>query len=110
MSAQFPGDRPEVTIAKLRRLTTDLSRIRSGNGPTAAEIEGGPMLDGWALCVRPVTSLIGVVRGHPVLREHHRIVTSELFAINPVGGWARTYSRFYVLGTPADEPEGGGHE
>jgi hypothetical protein len=109
MNAQFPGDRPEVTIEKLRRLASDLARIRAGRGPTAAEIEGGPMLDGWAICVRPVSALIGMVRGHPTLRAHNRIVTSELFSIDPSRGWARTYSRFYELGTMSDGCEGDTH-
>jgi hypothetical protein len=100
MSAQFPGDSVDVVIAKLRKLASDLSRIRSGKGPTRAEIVGAPVLDWWALGVRPVPALTGVVLGHPVLRENNAIVTSELFAIDTAGGFARTYSRFYKLGAP----------
>ena len=106
MTAQFPGDSFEVTIEKLRRLASDLSRIRSGKGPTRAEIVGAPVLDWWAVGIRPVPCLVGAVQGHPVLREQSRIVTSELFAIDPVRGWARTYSRFYELGTMSNQCEG----
>jgi hypothetical protein len=110
MSAQFRGDNIDATIAKLRRLASDLSRIRSGKGPTRAEIVGAPVLDWWAIGVRPAPCLIGEAHGHPVLRESGRIVTSELFAIDTSRGFARTYSRFYQLGVPAGESEGGGHE
>jgi len=54
MTAQFPGDKPEVTIEKQRRLASDLSRIRARRGPTAAENETAPILDGWTPGVRPV--------------------------------------------------------
>jgi hypothetical protein len=109
MSAQFPGDSIEFTIEKLRRLASDLSCIRSGKGPTRPEIVGAPVLDWWAIGVRPVGCLIGA-DGHPILREQSRIVTSELFAIDTSRGFARTYSRFYKLGVPAGKSEGGGHD
>lgn len=107
MTAQFPGDNIEATIEKLRRLASDLSRIRSGKGPTRAEIVGAPVLDWWAIGVRPAPCLIGEAHGHPVLRAHSRIVTSELFAIDTYLGFARTYSRFYKLGVPSGESDGG---
>ena len=110
MTAQFRGDSIEVTIEKLRRLASDLARIRSGKGPTRAEIVGAPVLDWWAVGIRPVPCLVGAAHGHPLLREQSRIVTSELFAIDTCRGVARTYSRFYKLGAPAGESEGGGHE
>lgn len=110
MITQFPGDNLEVTIEKLRRLTSDLSRIRSGRGPTRAEIVGAPVLDWWAIGVRPAPCLVGAAHGHPILREQNRIVTSELFAIDTSRGFARTYSRFYKLGVPSGESDGGGHE
>jgi hypothetical protein len=110
MTAQFPGDSIEVTIEKLRRLASDLSRIRSGKGPTRAEIVGAPMLDWWSIGVRPVGCLIGAAHGHPVLREQSRIVTSALFAIDTSRGFARTYSRFYKLGVPSGESGSGGRE
>ncbi len=110
MKAQFPGDAPEITIGKMRRLASDLARIRAGRGPTGAELDDIPLLDGWSIGVRPVPGLVGVVRGHLVLGECRRIVTSEFFAIDPVRGWARTYSRFYALGTASHEFEGDGHE
>jgi hypothetical protein len=98
MNVLFPGDRPELIIEMLRRLASDLARIRTGKGPTAAEIESAPILDRWALDVRPASCLGGDVRGHPLLSDRRRIATSEVFAIDPIRGWARTFSRFYALG------------
>jgi hypothetical protein len=110
MNTQFPGENVEATIAKLRKLATDLSRIRSGEGPTRAEMVGAPVLDWWSLGVRPARCLIGMPHGHPILRESNRVATSELFAIDTSRGFARTYSRIYKLGVPSGEPEGGEHD
>jgi len=46
--------------------------------------------------------LIGVVGGHPLLRDRRAIMTSPWFLIDREGGWARTWLRFYALGRPAD--------
>jgi hypothetical protein len=105
----FSSDTPEQAIEKLRRLASDLARIRAGEGPTAAELENAPLLDGWARIVRPAHCLAGAVRGHPRLGDRPLIATTEVFAIDPVRGWARTYSRFYALGATLEERIGGAH-
>jgi hypothetical protein len=109
MTVLFPGDTPEHAIEKLRRLASDLARIRAGKGPTAAELENAPLLDGWSVVVRPAHCLGGAVRGHPRLGDRPLIATTEVFAIDPVRGWARTYSRFYALGATLEERTGGAH-
>lgn len=62
----FPGDTPEQAIEKLRRLAADLARIRAGEGPTAAELQNAPMLDGWSVVIRPARCLGGAVRGQSI--------------------------------------------
>jgi hypothetical protein len=96
-------------IDNLRRLLSDLDRIRAGTGPTADELAGAPVLDNWALTVRLTSCLAGEVRGHPLLGDRRLISTSEIFAIDPRGFWARTYSRFYALGLSSEQRGDGAH-
>jgi hypothetical protein len=96
-------------IEILRRLLADLRRIRAGTGPTAGELADAPVLDGWAPSLRLETCLAGEVRAHPLLGDRRLISTSELFAIDPRGMWARTYSRFYALGAASIKRSGGPH-
>lgn len=94
-------------IEILRRLLTDLERIRAGTAPTDTELAGAPVLDNWALGWRPTQCLAGEVHAHPLQDDRRLISTSQVFAIDTRGFWARTYSRFYALGRPAEEFNGG---
>ncbi len=48
--------------------------------------------------------LCGAVAGHPILSGTGRVITtSPLHLLDPVQGWARTYSRLYRLGRPAGD-------
>lgn len=74
---------------------------RAGNDPTEGEFATAPFLDRWEV-VRDAfsyTILMGWVTGHPTLRGP-AIRTSPLLRLNISAGWARTYSRYYRLGTP----------
>ncbi|WP_354001000.1 DUF6634 family protein [Pseudotabrizicola formosa] len=42
--------------------------------------------------------LLGHVAGHPRLGDRRMIATSPYFQIDQAGAWARTWSRYYVLG------------
>lgn len=46
----------------------------------------------------------GAVVGHPLLGDLSHIHTSELFAIGEAAGWARTWSRYYRLGSRKNDP------
>lgn len=96
----FPGDDPDSLIATLKALTQDIQRIRAGAAPTEADLAAAPVLDGWASAVRGSTCLVGSVQAHPLLGNRRAIFTSQVFALDELNGWARTYSRFYVLGAP----------
>jgi hypothetical protein len=88
-------------IARLERLATDLDRIGSGERPSADDLATAPLLARWRLATRSAPCLVGLCSDHP--RLHGPLIyTSELWAIAPKLGWARTWSRFYRLGTPAE--------
>ena len=78
--------------------------ITAGAGPDPDTLAAAPCLTGWACRLVPAfePALIGTVADHPRLPGERRIVTSRLIAIDPAAGWARTTSRFYRLGRPAD--------
>lgn len=109
MSIPFFGNNPRLTIDAARRLADDLDRLLACGRPTAADLAGAPVIDHWQPAVRPDHALIGFVTGHPTVRSGRPAVTSSLYAIDPVAGWARTWSRFYRLGEQvpfAQDPSG----
>lgn len=66
-----------------------------------------PILERWVLASRPARCLAGLSFGHPVLQgEARAIVTSDLCLLAEDHSWARTLSRWYRLGHPADSPSG----
>lgn len=84
-------------IAKLRSLADDLERLANGEAPTVADLDGSPLLSAYYTSRRTVQCLIGRVEGHPIISDK-MVTTSDLWAIAPQHGWARTYSRWYRLG------------
>lgn len=89
----------EFEIARLEALLADLRRFAAGDLPSAAALRDAPFLDEWALGVRPVVCLTGSVLGHPILTGP-TIQTSDVWALAPSLGFARTLSRLYALGRP----------
>jgi hypothetical protein len=85
------------TLVTLENLVRDLKAIRTGSGPTSAELENAPLLD--AFLVKPYTTfcLTGYATGHPLLGNTH-VHTSQLWALDAKNHWARTFSRYYRLG------------
>jgi hypothetical protein len=69
-------------------------------GPSAADIATAPRLELW----QPMLSRYGMpilwgrACGHPRLGDD-MITTSALIALDAEAGWARTFSRWYQLGT-----------
>lgn len=89
-------------IARLDKLVTDLKRIAEGKTPSAQLLEGSPYLRNWQLASYSVPRLVGECDNHPILSAQV-IRTSDIWVFAPELGWARTLSRFYRLGKPADE-------
>ena len=88
------------TLARLEALVSDLEHFGSGNRPSAEELEAAPLLDPFAISTRSLPCLVGGNGGHPILKGP-TVTTSEVWAIAPELGWARTYSRLYVLQSQA---------
>ncbi|WP_149536747.1 DUF6634 family protein [Siccirubricoccus phaeus] len=85
--------------ARLEALAADLRRFGSLAAPSPEELSAAPLLEAWAVSVRPVVCLVGMVTGHPRLRGP-RCQTSDVWAFAPALGWARTLNRLYRLGAP----------
>ncbi|WP_146036455.1 DUF6634 family protein [Pseudotabrizicola formosa] len=67
--------------------------------PTEELLRDAPVLAKWcAVHFGGYPHLFGQVAGHPRLGDQRYIATSPYFQIDPSGTWARTWSRFYVLG------------
>lgn len=70
-------------------------------GPSDTDIANAPILSDWMPAISPFAHviLVGEVVGHPILGKRS-ITTSQLIAIHPEAGWARTVSRWYSLAQP----------
>ncbi len=103
MSIFYPGAAsPADIIECARRLADDIERLAANGAPTAADLARAPVIDLYRSAQRPTTALIGVVSGHPTVRNRHVAMTTEIFAIDPERSWARSWSRLYALGSPVE--------
>ena len=84
----------------LIKLLHDIRDLRVGEMPRSLDLKAAPIINQWSYGLVPVRCLAGSVRGHPILGNMARIHTSELILVDPDRGWARTWSRYYRLGTP----------
>ncbi|WP_102958210.1 hypothetical protein [Mangrovicella endophytica] len=91
-------DREIETAAALLR---DLRYLRDHRAPSGAMLAGAPVLTDWSSSLRLVPCLRGRTAGHPVIRNGRDAVTSPLRVVSLDGGYVRTESRFWLLGTPA---------
>jgi hypothetical protein len=102
MSMRFmSSDDPREIARQARRLADALDRLAADDGPSAADLTDAPILTDWRKVARAAPALAGIVSGHPLIAQGRLSVTSEVFAIDGGGTWARTWSRFYRLGSPA---------
>ena len=100
MSTRFlTSDDPREIARQARRLADALDRLAANNEPSPVDLADAPILDNWRKVARLAPALAGVVSGHPLIREGRSSITSEVFAIDGSGRWARTWSRFYRLGS-----------
>lgn len=100
----MPPRTPEEMREVVARMAEDLRRLQAGWRPGPAELVDAPKLDGWMFGVDDggYLYLVGLVTGHPSWPGEERVVTtSPLVAAGRSWTWARTVSRFYVLGEPA---------
>ena len=96
--------RPELLdlAERLEALAADLRAVAAGTSPSAGDLSSAPLLDAWRVVDWPIAKcLVGTTTGHPRLRGR-LMRTSDVWALNVEEGWARTLSRFYRLGRPAE--------
>lgn len=88
---------------RLKNLAADLTAINATPLPAHRILEAcssAPVLDDWYVGIRPVPCLFGLSSEHPILvGEGRKIATSEVFLISEEFGCARTYTRWYRLGS-----------
>lgn len=90
-------------MERITRLAVDIERIHSGVSP--ADIAGSdvPILDRWIVGQRLIPCLAGLSTGHPLLPGENRMIgTTDLWLLSEDRTWARTLSRWYRLGRPAE--------
>lgn len=95
---------PRFTVdqARLVALLSDMDWLRAGVRPEHLAV-GAPLLDSWTIGYRPASCLVGLSTGHPLLPgDGRQIATSDLILMSQDHSWARTLSRWYRLGRPAD--------
>lgn len=100
-------DKPDADFVRemerLAALVADMDSIRRGVRPEVMAGDDAPILDRWVLARRAVPCLAGLSTGHPRLVGENRLIgTSDLWLLSKDHGWARTLSRWYRLGRPAE--------
>ena len=93
----------DLELARLSAMVADMEAIRRGTPPEDLSQGKAPWLDRWTIAVRPVPCLAGLSSGHPKLPGDNRLIgTSDLWLMANDWTWARTLSRWYRLGRPAE--------
>ncbi len=92
----------DLAIGLLWNLLRDLKDIRQSGGPSDAELANAPLLDNWVPAKRLESCLSGNFDGHPIIRKGNFGITSQLWFVDSRFRFARTLSRYYRLGAPAD--------
>ena len=91
---------------KYQKISNEFRDLAEHGRPTEAEMATAPWISGWRVDFRVDVALVGVANKHPVLGEGRLITTSWLVALDRNAGWARTESRVYRLGEPAQVADG----
>jgi hypothetical protein len=93
-------------MARVAALLADMERIHRGQSPGDLAGSEPPILDRWILASTMVPCLAGLSTGHPRLVGENRLIgTSDLWLLSEDRSWARTLSRWYRLGRPADHSD-----
>lgn len=101
---EFFNTEPIAMAERLEALAADLRRLSSGHAPSPADLAIAPKLRHWGVFSRSAMALIGNVEGHPRIGDDRRVVTSEIYALDTNGTWARTMNRYYRL-VPANQED-----
>lgn len=82
----------------LRRLADDIETLNVSRAPPGDVVA----INSWSLGTRTVPCLIGRPIGHPSIEDGKPACSSELFYLDLDTGIARSFSRWYRLGTEVD--------
>lgn len=96
------GESPDEIANRALRLALDIARIGRGAAPNPDDLAEAPVLDLYGETRRHAPAIVGIVAGHPTLVGRRTLLTSEIFCLDRTEGWARSWSRFYRLGRPAN--------
>lgn len=99
MHYTYENPRVRELAARIHDLSRDLRLIEELKAPSIRDIASAPVIDDWYVGHRMEPALIGRLSGHPVVRPGP-VVTSGLFYLDPLAGYARTMSRWYKIGAP----------
>jgi hypothetical protein len=89
------GWNQSTLVEQLRQLSNELGVFDEAGSPPADLVT----INDWALARRAVPCLIGRPSGHPSIEDHNPLFTSELFYLDEEQRLARSFSRWYRLGT-----------
>lgn len=89
----------QALVSRLRALADDLENL---NEYDTGKAQPSVMINEWALAKRAVPCLIGIPKGHPRIEDGHPLFSSSLFYLDEDRGIARSFSRWYRLGTRVD--------
>ncbi|WP_162179292.1 hypothetical protein [Pseudorhizobium marinum] len=90
-------------IRSLRKLADDLE-LYVDLGPGAVDAETN--ISGWTIAKRAVPALLGVVRGHPSIKDGDVAVSTQIMFFSLEHRLARSQNRWYRLGEPMFPIEG----
>lgn len=85
----------DETLYRLRSLLDDLERAANGRVPSRIDVG----IDQWLIAGRTAPCLIGQMSNHPSIGDGRVGATSELYFINQEQSIARTFNRWYRLGS-----------
>ncbi|WP_206735217.1 DUF6634 family protein [Bosea sp. Tri-44] len=91
-------------VEKITAASADLRRLEKGWLPSGADLSSAVTLEGWVIGVDPQTNQTvfwGRSIGHPILGDR-LIMTSPVLWVSKDRTIARTLSRWYRLGKPAE--------
>lgn len=84
--------------ATVLRLFDDLTKLDDGTLDIASVLAHAPEISDYKLVLGWSHALSGRVQGHPRLEDGNKVITSQLFYLDPGLGLARTMNRWYRLG------------
>jgi hypothetical protein len=96
----------------MQDLLRDIESYVCGEAPSALDTLGAPAIDHWSTEVWRIGKWFKlVVRGqalrHPEVQDGDGIVTPAIVWLDRKGRFARTATRLYTLGHPAEDVGGG---